>query len=254
MELKNELEQKVLNEKWEQADRLIGRFMLGYAVVGIGLSAVYDTWLLGTAVSLLLLACYYLMKAMAKGTHLHRYFASLAFGIFMALYIYQMHGLFEMHFFAFIGSVIMVAYQRWQFQIPITAFVVVHHGVFGWLQFTGVSGIYFTQLEYMDAQTFIIHVILAAVIFALCGYWAYKFKEYAINDAKRSVELERLNSQLSSQNAVLNKSKQQLASANEALKNEHAELTEMKEKLMDMNEKQSKINRALLDMNSENQN
>ena len=32
----------------------------------------------------------------------------------MAEFIYQMHGLFEMHFFAFIGSAILITYQNWK--------------------------------------------------------------------------------------------------------------------------------------------
>src|SRR3982751_2068953 len=62
--------------------------------------------------------------------------------IFMAQYIYQMHGLFEMHFFAFIGSAILITYQNWKLQIPMLLVVVIHHLAFGYLQNSGIENIY----------------------------------------------------------------------------------------------------------------
>lgn len=97
----------------------------------------------------------------------------------MAQFIYQMHGMFEMHFFAFVGAALMITYQNWKAQIPIAVVVVAHHAVFGYLQFQQFESnlpntIYFTQLSYMDLQTFIIHGILATVIFFICGLWAFE--------------------------------------------------------------------------------
>jgi PAS domain-containing protein len=109
---------------------------------------------------------------------LYQYVLSVVLGIFMAQYIYQMHGLFEMHFFAFIGSALLITYQKWKLQIPVTVVVLVHHAVFGYLQNTGLREIYFTQLDYFALQTFIIHILLAAVIFFICGLWAYQLKKF----------------------------------------------------------------------------
>lgn len=94
----------------------------------------------------------------------------------MAQFIYQMHGLFEMHFIAFIGSAILITYQNWKLQIPLAALVIVHHASFGYLQYIGYDKVYFTQLDYMTLQTFIIHGILATIVFFICGLWAYQMK------------------------------------------------------------------------------
>lgn len=90
-----------------------------------------------------------------------------------------MHGLFEMHFIAFIASAILITYQNWKLQIPLMLVVGVHHGLFGYLQYIGYDQIYFTQLDYMSFQTFAIHMILAGAIFTICGLWAYQFKKYS---------------------------------------------------------------------------
>jgi uncharacterized membrane protein AbrB (regulator of aidB expression) len=95
----------------------------------------------------------------------------------MAQYIYQMHGLFEMHFFAFIASAILITYQKWKLQIPLLLLVVIHHGVLGYLQNLGFEKVYFTQLGTLYLQTFIIHIALSAIIFFTCGLWAYQLKK-----------------------------------------------------------------------------
>ena len=94
-----------------------------------------------------------------------------------AQFIYQMHGLFEMHFFAFIGSALLITYQQWKLQIPLTIAVVIHHGLLGYLQDLGYSRVYLTQLNNFDLQTFIIHATLAAIVFFICGLWAYQLRQ-----------------------------------------------------------------------------
>jgi methyl-accepting chemotaxis protein len=88
-----------------------------------------------------------------------------------------MHGLFEMHFFAFIGATLLIAYQDWKVFIPLALLVVVHHALFAYLQYSGLSDVYFTQLQYMDLQTFIFHAALAVVIVGICAFWAYDFAQ-----------------------------------------------------------------------------
>ncbi|MCW3093957.1 MAG: AhpC/TSA family protein [Ferruginibacter sp.] len=63
----------------------------------------------------------------------------------------------------------------WKLQIPLMVFVLIHHASLGYLQNIGTEGIYFTQLNSLELQTLIIHIILTAVIFFTCGLWAYQF-------------------------------------------------------------------------------
>jgi signal transduction histidine kinase/CheY-like chemotaxis protein len=88
-----------------------------------------------------------------------------------------MHGLFEMHFFAFIGCAILITYQNWKLQIPLLIFVVVHHTIFNYLQYTGNTQVHFTRLDYLDWQTYVLHLVLATVIVFICGLWAYQLRK-----------------------------------------------------------------------------
>jgi two-component system sensor histidine kinase/response regulator len=166
------------SEVKKRSDRLMNYFLIGHFLTGLALAPFYDTWLIAFGVGGLSLLAYYSIKLALPGSSLYQYVLSAVLGIFMAQFIYQMHGLFEMHFFAFIGSAILITYQKWKLQIPLMLIVVVHHASLGFLQNTGLSGVYFTQLDYFPLQTFIIHVLLAAVVFFICGLWAYQLKKY----------------------------------------------------------------------------
>src|SRR5436853_4215271 len=98
----------------------------------------------------LCLIAYYSAKKVLPDSNLYQYVLSGVLGVFMAQFIYQMHGLFEMHFFAFIGSAILITYQNWKLQIPMLLVVVIHHIAFGYLQNAGVENIYFFPLNNAD--------------------------------------------------------------------------------------------------------
>lgn len=184
--------QEFLNDIKKKSDKTMNYFLLAFLLGGFALAPFYDTWTVAIGVGGLSLLAYYSAKFALPKSTLYQYIVSAVYGIFMAQYIYQMHGLFEMHFIAFIGSAMLITYQNWKLQIPITLVVVVHHALFGYMQYIGFDKVYFTQLDYMSLQTFIIHVILAAGIFFICGLWAYQFKKYSQMHIEQSFEIGKL--------------------------------------------------------------
>ncbi|HTI91900.1 MAG TPA: response regulator [Puia sp.] len=159
-----------------RSDKLMNYFLLGFFVIGLLLAHYYDTGNIALGVGGLSLVAYYSVKFFLPGSDLYQYVLSAVLAIFMAQYIYQMHGLFEMHFFAFVGSTILITYQKWKLQIPLLIIIIAHHAVFNYLQYTG-NAVYFSQLDYLSLQTFIIHIILAGIIVFICGLWAFQLKK-----------------------------------------------------------------------------
>jgi two-component system, sensor histidine kinase and response regulator len=220
----------------KRSDRLMNYFLAVYFVTGLLLALFYDTWLIAIGVGGLAVLAYYSVKIILPQSHLSEYVLSAILGVFMAQYIYQMHGLFEMHFFAFIGSAILITYQNWKLQIPLTIVVVIHHSVFGYLQNSGNQDIYFTQLDTFSIQTFVIHVIIAAAIFFICGLWGYQLRKSSEQQTLQTIEmrklheqarigeererneliLERANLQLKESNYQLEKAKSEAEQANQA--------------------------------------
>ena len=189
--------QEFLSAIKNKSDNLTNYFLFSFFVAGLLLAFYYDTWEIAIGVGGLSLIAYYSAKFALPESDFYQYILSTVLGIFMAQYIYQMHGMFEMHFIAFIASAILITYQNWRLQIPLALVVVIHHGLFGYLQYIGFEEIYFTQLDYMSLQTFIIHIVLAIAIFGLCGLWAYQFKKYSeahieLTFKKREIENQEL--------------------------------------------------------------
>src|ERR1051326_4088843 len=109
----------------KRSDKLINYFLASYFLVGLIFASFYDTWIIAIGVGGVSLIAYYSVKIALPDSDMYQYVLGVVFGIFMAQYIYQMHGLFEMHFIAFIGSAMLITYQNWKLQIPIALVVVV---------------------------------------------------------------------------------------------------------------------------------
>lgn len=208
----------------ERSDKLMNYFLAFYFLVGLGLAPFYDTWLIAVGVGGICVVAYYSTKLLLPDSALYQYVLSAVYGIFMAQFIYQMHGMFEMHFFAFISSAILITYQKWKLQLPLLVVVVIHHALFSYLQDIGVGGIYFTRLNYFDLQTFIIHVLLTGVIMFTCGLWSYqlrKYNELQVVQALKMADLQQeaaLSLERKRNQELLERSNQQLLLSNEELK------------------------------------
>lgn len=175
----------------QRSDRLMNYFLFCYALAALFLAHYYGTWLMGISVSAICLIAYYSVKMALPKSDLYQYVLSAVLGLFMALFIYQMHGMFEMHFFAFIGGAVLITYQNWRLQLPMLIVVALHHIVFSTLQNSGVNGIYFSQLTYFDLQTLVIHLFLTLVIYFVCGLWAYQLNNYGEIQINQTLSLVR---------------------------------------------------------------
>jgi signal transduction histidine kinase len=200
----------------QKSDELMNYFLVSFFAGGLLLAFFYDTWLIAIGVGGLSLAAYYSTKWFLPDSDLYQYVVSVVMGIFMAQYIYQMHGLFEMHFIAFIASAILITYQNWKLQVPLAILVMVHHASFGYLQYLGYDKIYFTQLGYMPLQTFVIHGFLATVVFFICGLWAFRLRALSERQIEQTFEMGRLQEE-QSQRRALQQSNEELKKSNKEL-------------------------------------
>jgi PAS domain S-box-containing protein len=169
----------LIKDHWlgrDRSDRGMNYLLGGFFLIGLLLSPFHGTWPVAITVGgLCLLACHG-TRLLFPRTQAYQYVLSAALGVFMAQYVFQMHGMFEMHFFAFVGSAALIAYQNWRLQIPLATVVLLHHATFGYLHFTGQPGVYFSEMNAIAPETFAIHSILACAAFAICGLWAHQFQ------------------------------------------------------------------------------
>ncbi len=217
-----EREREIVQNMNQKSDKIMFRFLLIYSLFGICISFYYDTWIIGFSIAGLCILSWFVIKMLLPEYELHRYVASVFLGVFVGAFIYQMHGLFEMHFFAFIGSAALIVYQNWKLQIPLIVVVLSHHALFGFLQYSGVPDVYFTQLQYMDLQTFLYHGSLATAVVIVCGYWAFRFRRMTTEEAVKSYALASSMEELTKVNETLD---QMVLDRTRELENKNAQLT-----------------------------
>ncbi len=183
---------RMRNEVKKRSDYFFNFFLAGYTLLGFVFASFYDTWAISASISAICLTAYYSAKLLLPGSDLYQYVLSAVLGIFLAQFLYEMHGLLEMHFFAFIGSAVLITYQKWKLQIPLLLVIGIHHTLFSYLQNSGVPDVYFTQLNYFDLQAFIIHLALTVVIFFISGLWAYQLNLYGKKQIGQGLQMAQL--------------------------------------------------------------
>jgi PAS domain S-box-containing protein len=175
-----------------RSDKLTNQFLIIYFLGGFICAAFYDTWLVATGGGCIYLLIYYSVKIGIPETNLYQYVLSGILGLFMAQYIYQMHGMFEVYFFAFIGSTCLIMYQNWKLQIPLFIIVVFHLSIFGYHQNSDFNNPYYASLSPFELQRFILHILLAALVFFICGLWSYLLKKYSEIQIEQTKKMEAL--------------------------------------------------------------
>lgn len=228
------------------ANKVNESLLLAMFLFGIFIAFFYDTWLVAFAVGGLCLIAYYSAKKMLPDSDVYQYVLSGISAIFSAQFIYQMHGMAEMHFWVFICSTIMIIYQNWKLQIPLIVIVVIHHGSFAYLQYIGYKEIYFTQLGYMDLTTFIFHGVLAACVCLVSAYWSYTIYRRTIQDAMNLKTQLILKAELQQKNDALTTSEEELRASQEELLASQEELTQINENL---NHLVNERTRTIMDQN-----
>ncbi len=174
-----------LNDINGRADKIMQNALWGFFAFGLFLAPFYDTWFIALGVGTLCLLAYWVTRFLLPRYSLHRYVSSAVLAIYSAQYIYQMHGMFEMHFTVFVGCTLLIVYQNWKLQLPLIALVVIHHTTLAYLQNTGVKDVYFTQMDGMDLQTFLFHGGLATLIVLICAVWAYQLRRNTLKSAEQ---------------------------------------------------------------------
>jgi signal transduction histidine kinase len=230
---------------YKKANRIIERFLILMFLFGIFISFFYDTWLVAIGVGGLCLTAYFVTKKLLPESNLYQYVLSSVCAIFAAQYIYQMHGMAEMHFWVFIASTALIIYQNWKLQIPLILIVYIHHGSFAWLQYAGYEQVYFTQLEYMDLTTFLFHAVLAAGVCLVAGLWGYTIHKRTIQDALNFKSLAALQEELRQNAQKVDELNKDLTAVNKDIKEKNDELEASKEELLAYGEELKQINENL---------
>jgi signal transduction histidine kinase len=236
---------RLYKDIYTKADKLTERVLVLMFLFGLSIAFFYDTWLVAVGVGGLCLFAYFITKKLLPESNLYHYLFSAISAIFAAQYIYQMHGMAEMHFWVFISSTILIIYQNWKLQVPLILLVVIHHGVFAYLQYIGYSEIYFTQLAYMDLKTFFFHGVLASCVCLVSAIWSYTTHKRTLEDALNLKTVLALKIQLQESVEKTNELNKNLMEVNKEVQEKNEELKASEEELLASGEELKQINENL---------
>jgi PAS domain-containing protein len=188
----------IMEGVYERGDRIMRIFFFVHALIAIGLACFYDTWLVTLVVGGAALAMFIISVELLPRHFITRCIAGFSLQLFVALHIYQMHGLAEMHFFFFTGITMMLVYQDWVSMWPGVIFIITQHTVFAIYHNQGVQGmpLYFFEDNYVGIVKLGFHFGIVVVQAAVCGYWAYLLRRITIQNVLRNRTLERNNNEL----------------------------------------------------------
>lgn len=185
----------IMKDVYERGDRIMRIFFCIHALIAMGLACFYDTWLVTAIVGGAALAMFVISVYLLPRHFITRCIAGFSLQLFVALHIYQMHGLAEMHFFFFTGITMMLVYQDWVSMWPGVVFIIIQHTVFAIYHNQGVP-LYFFEDNYISIVKLSFHFGIAIVQAAVCGYWAYLLRRMTIQNVLRNRNLERNNDEL----------------------------------------------------------
>ena len=121
-----------------RGDRMMTIFLASHATLAMVLAAFYDTWLLTVSISVFAVTMFLVSARLLPGHFITRCVAGIALQMFVALHIYQLHGMAEMHFFFFTAFTMMLVYQDWLCMWPGALLLIAQHILFAVLHNTGV--------------------------------------------------------------------------------------------------------------------
>jgi two-component system, sensor histidine kinase and response regulator len=171
----------VMDHIYAAGDRYVGWVLLFHFVVGLALAPFYDTWLFAVVVGSLTLAMFAGAVWLAPRTLVTRCIAGTALQAFVAMHIYQLHGLPEMHFFFFTGTTMLIAYQDWRAPWLGTFLIIGQHIAFAILENSGVEMNFFEGP--VGFWKLFFHFGIALFQVAVCSFWALRLRRDTLQEA-----------------------------------------------------------------------
>jgi PAS domain S-box-containing protein len=219
---------EILGAIYGRGDRIIGNFLVLHALVAVALGFFYQTWTETIGVTLAALAMFFLSAWLVPRSFLTRCIGGISLQIFVALHIYQMHGLAEQHFWFFTAFTMMIVYQDWKSMWPGALLIIGQHILFALLHNSGVK-LYFFEDPFIGFTKLFFHFGIALVEVGICGYWAHLLRQQTLSDAWQRTQLRERQHESERQLEIVRHSESELQRVRQALEADVAERRRVEE-------------------------
>ncbi len=157
----------------EEADGIVKYFIYGFFFLGLILAPFHGSYILAFVMGGISVGVYWLMNSSFKNTLLFRMVVSFLFWNFTVQFIFQMHGMYEMQFFYFVGLTVLLFYEDWRVLMPHIAYAMI---TYLFLFYYDASGSFLedklNNMPVLDYQNMIIHMGILSLYGGLCVLWA----------------------------------------------------------------------------------
>jgi signal transduction histidine kinase len=219
-------EEAALAPVHHRGDRWMGWLVAVHVVLALGMATARDTWRVTLPVTAVAAALFYAVRWRHPGAFVTRATAGLVLQAFVALHIYQMGGLAEMHFFYFTSVTAMILYQDWRALWPGIAAIIAQHTLFSVLHNAGVrpGGQAFFEPAAVSATKLAWHYGIALAQAGIAAYAAAVLRTRTLRAAAHREALVGQARVLAGANAALEEHSAALDASNQRLQEQAAEL------------------------------
>jgi signal transduction histidine kinase/CheY-like chemotaxis protein len=187
--LSRQEEELTMRKTYLRGDQLVRTFSFVNLLIAFALAPFYGTWAMAICVGVPAFVMFLGTSILLPGTFFTRCVAGVVFQTFTALYIYQLHGLAEMHFFFFVGFTLMICYQDWRSMWPGTLMIISQHLLFAILTNSG-ENLYFFEQPRVGFLKLFFHFTVTSLQVAIAGLWAHRLKQTSLANAANTSLIE----------------------------------------------------------------
>jgi signal transduction histidine kinase/ActR/RegA family two-component response regulator len=209
-------DEEILKPIYLRGDRWLRLYLLGHVLLAFLLVPFEGTWLAALLVAPAAFLLFGVAAKFAPGAFFTRCAAGLSLQIFVALHIYQMHGMSELHFLFFTGATMMIVYADWRCLWPAAAFTIIQHTTFGLLHNNGVP-LNFSAQASVGLDKLVAHLLIVVLQFSVVGASAWIIRRHILSERHSRQALTAQQRELEAQLELARRSESLLQSSGQIL-------------------------------------
>lgn len=181
-----------LHEIYDRANLWMTRFIVAHFIAALLMMPVYETYSVSLITSFAALGLFLIPRFTVPYAFVTRVSAGISLQTFVALSIYQMGGLAEMHFFFFTAVTMMLIYMDGRAILPGVFLIIMQHILMAILEVQGVPDLAYWETtgdgRYFAMKLFF-HFGIALLHVGLCFFWATSKRYHVLVETATQEEI-----------------------------------------------------------------
>lgn len=170
---------------YEQGNQLAKKFLIGFSLLGIALSAVHQTWIIGLVGSSSMVLLYFGATLLGLSKALLRFLVSFLFGNFSLQVILQLQGSYAAFFIYFLCFILLLFFENWKVIVPLAAHAILSFSIIFYFSESNQIQEALPSLPTFTLTDIFTHILFIIAFSLLCMYWAVLQRAQTTESAKK---------------------------------------------------------------------